>query len=304
MILTNRQNIGLRGILIFLILVASLFSTSNATAGEALKPLSCGHHTDIQYGQVDGEDLLLDAFVPEGDGLHPVVIIVHGGGWGSGDKLDMDFLFEPLSTAGFTWFSINYRLAPKHRWPGCLDDVNTAIRWVKSHASEYKGDPNRIALAGYSSGGHLVCLAAVEASPDTRVQAVVGFAAPTDLVADTQRRGGLSLSLQNLFGLPKEVDEATQNLLRNISPINYVKPPLGPFLLIHGTADQSVPYQQSINFQAKLRKEGIPCELITITGAPHRITEWEKYGVDFTGRMTEWLVKTLGNQTQRQMKKQ
>ncbi len=71
-------------------------------------------------------------------GSRPVVIIVHGGGWVGGDKQDMSFLFEPLSDAGFAWFSINYRLAPKHRWPACLEDVQSAIRWVKAHASEYR----------------------------------------------------------------------------------------------------------------------------------------------------------------------
>jgi alpha-L-fucosidase 2 len=298
MVMTNRQNNKHWGSLIFIKLIAILFFTSGCTVPSKITPLSCGHHRDIEYGQADGEKLLLDAFVPEGKGLHPVVLIVHGGGWSSGDKLDMKFLFEPLSKAGFNWFSINYRLAPKHRWPGCLDDVNTAIRWVKSHAAEYKGDPDRIALAGYSSGGHLVCMAAAQASPETRVQAVVGFAAPTDMEADTERRGGLSQSLQNLFGRPKEVDEEIRAILRKISPIHYVKAPLGPFLLIHGTEDKSVPYSQSINFQAKLRQEGIPCDLITIPGAPHRITLWEKYGVDFTGQMTQWLVKTLGNPSQ------
>jgi alpha-L-fucosidase 2 len=145
--------------------------------------------TDIEYGRADGESLRLDVNVPDGAGPFPVAILVHGGGWSAGDKrgtdkpgssADISPWFEPLTAAGFTWFSINYRLAPTHRWPACFEDVQTAIRWVKAHAAEYRGDPRRIALFGHSAGGHLVCLAAVQAQADTRVQAVVGFAPVTD----------------------------------------------------------------------------------------------------------------------------
>ena len=74
--------------------------------------------TDIEYGKAGDESLLLDACVPEGVGPFPMAIIVHGGGWSGGDKArDMSLLFKPLTEANFTWFSINYRLAPKHRFP-------------------------------------------------------------------------------------------------------------------------------------------------------------------------------------------
>src|SRR5215212_4501738 len=73
---------------------------------------------DVPYCTVDGEDLLLDYDVPDGDGRFPVAIIVHGGGWTGGDKAkDVDALFRPLIDAKIAWVSINYGLAPKHRWP-------------------------------------------------------------------------------------------------------------------------------------------------------------------------------------------
>jgi pectinesterase len=136
---------------------------------------------DIQYGEAGGQKLLLDVHVPDGDGKFPVLIIVHGGGWSFGNKEAETVPAIAPYTTNFTWFSIDYRLAPTNRWPACFDDVQTAIRWVKDHATEYKGDPDRIALIGYSAGGHLVCYAATQAGNDTRVQAVVGLAPPTDL---------------------------------------------------------------------------------------------------------------------------
>lgn len=253
-----------------------------------------GLKPDIVYAEAGGEKLLLDAHVPEGEGPFPVAVLIHGGGWGSGDrKGDITPLMEPLSAAKFTWFSIDYRLAPKHRWPACRDDVNAALRWVKAHAAEYKGDPKRVAVLGYSAGGHLATLAAVLAGDDTRVQAVVGLAAPTDMPADTARRGGLSASMQALLDRPKEVDEATAKTLAEISPINHLKAGLPPFLLIHGTDDQSVPYPQSVNLQAKLGELKVPCELVTIQGAGHRIRDWKNLNPGYLEKMTSWLNATL-----------
>jgi acetyl esterase/lipase len=135
---------------------------------------------DIEYGRAGGEVLLLDAAVPAGEGPFSAVILVHGGGWTGGSKAgDIAVLIEPLAKAGFVCFSINYRLAPQHRWPACRDDVLTAIRWVKEHAAEFKGDSARIALIGCSAGGHLVCSAAIVVNDSVRVQAVVGLAPPT-----------------------------------------------------------------------------------------------------------------------------
>ncbi len=100
---------------------------------------------DIEYASVEGESLKLDVSIPDGDGPFPVAILIHGGGWGGGDKSVVYVPpTEPFTEAKFVWFSIDYRLAPKHHWPACIDDVRTAIRWVKEHAAEFKGDPNRI----------------------------------------------------------------------------------------------------------------------------------------------------------------
>jgi acetyl esterase/lipase len=260
--------------------------------------------TDIEYGRAGDIPLLLDASVPDGAGPFPVAILVHGGGWSGGDKrgtdkpdsgADISPWFDPLTAAHFTWFSINYRLAPCNRWPACFDDVQTAIRWVKAHAAEFKGDPARVALFGHSAGGHLVCLAAILASLDTRVQAVVGFAPVTDFEYELPARSGLSTAQQALFGQPKEVNPASLALLREAAPINHVTSGLPPFLLLHGDADKSVSLQESINFQAKLKASGVPCDLMVIPGAPHRLTEWAKSDPDYAGRMIAWLRQTLGD---------
>jgi alpha-L-fucosidase 2 len=257
--------------------------------------------TDIVYGTAGGETLKLDVNVPEGDGPFPVAILIHGGGWSRGDKhtvpagdsADISPWFAPLTAAKFTWFSINYRLAPAHRWPEGFDDVQAAIRWVKAHAAEFKGDPKRIALFGHSSGGHYACLAGTLIDESVRVQAVVGFAPVTNQEQDLPVRKGLSTSLQALLNRPKDLTPESVGILHELSPINHVRPGLPPFLLLHGDQDKSVPIQQSLDFQAKLRANNVPCDLIIIPGAPHGLVTWDKFLPGYQDRMIAWLRETL-----------
>ncbi len=254
--------------------------------------------TDVEYAKAGDVSLKLDVNVPDGDGPFPVAILIHGGGWVTGDKAGLFHIpTDALTKARFAWFSINYRLAPKYRWPACFDDVQTAIRWVKAHATEYKGDPRRIALVGYSAGGQLACLAAVLAKDDTRVQAVVGLAPPTDLELDLPQRGGLSKSLQELLDRPHVVTEEARRILHSMSAINFVKPGLPPFLIMQGDADRSVPYQGSLNFVAKLKENGVDCEMVTLKGAPHNIGKWEAVDPMFQQKMVDWLLGVLGKNT-------
>ena len=258
-------------------------------------PAFSASRLNIEYGEAGGEKLLLDAHIPSGDGKFPVVLIVHGGGWSAGDKeADIVPVFAASAT-NFTWFTINYRLAPTNRWPACYDDLLTAIRWVKAHASEFKGDPNRIALLGYSAGGHLVTLAAVLAEKDTQVQAIIGFAPPTDLVTDAQRRGTLDKwpSMKGLLGGASLDDPATVKQLAEMSPLNHVAPGLPPFLLIQGDLDKSVAHDLTVNFQTKLQAANVPCELITITNGTHRIADWEKFYPNWQGKLVSWLEEKL-----------
>jgi len=249
--------------------------------------------TDVEYGEAAGEKLLLDAFTPEGRGPFPVCLLVHGGGWVQGDKHNnFRTLLTPLGEAGFAWFSISYRLAPKHRYPACVEDVETAIRWVKAHAADYRIDPKRIALIGESAGGHLVSLAAVRAQADTRVAAVVAFYSPNDL--ELQARSNLRTPAwaTALFGITT-MDDAAMKVIREASPSSHLVAGLPPFLLVHGTDDTRVAVEQSRLFQAKLRAVGTPCGLLLVPGVGHGMVTWEKAHTNYKTQLIEWLRKTM-----------
>jgi alpha-L-fucosidase 2 len=249
--------------------------------------------TDIEFAKIGPAHLTLDANIPDGQGPFPIVILVHGGGWTRGDKQTfIKPLFDPLTKAGFTWFTINYRLAPQNRFPDCVEDVETAIRWVKTHASEYKGDPRRIALVGESAGGHLVSLAGVRAKKATRVAAVVPFYAPHDLELQVQSHHELGTNLCALFGVT-EMNDATSKTLRKASPTSYLTRGLPPFLLIHGTQDKTVPYEQSTIFQEKMKAKGNVCDLISIDGGGHGMGGWDKAHPEYKDQLVEWLKQKL-----------
>src|SRR5690242_9589199 len=128
---------------------------------------------DVEYGRPGGTPLLLDLHVPDGAGPFPAAILVHGGGFDQGSKsTNVRPLFEPLASAGFAWFSIDYRMAPEFRFPQAKEDMATAIQWVKAHAGEYHVDARKIVLIGESAGGFLVNYAGTHETPQTKVAAV------------------------------------------------------------------------------------------------------------------------------------
>ena len=284
----------------FLALTVMLSSLPSPAAAEPGRRVG----RDVSYVENGDPAQRLDLRYPPGAGPFPIVILVHGGGWSGGDKAgadkpgsgaDITPWFEPLAAAGFLSVSINYRLAPAHPWPACLDDVRAAVAWVRSHAHEFGGDAERLAIVGHSAGGHLALLAA-SPGPDgvAPVRAVVGCAAVNDLVADTRRRGGPSSSLQALFGIGSDTTPEVLERLAAVSPIHHLRSGYPPTLLIHGDADKTVPLDQSLDWRERARGFGVDCELLVLPGAGHRLTEWTAKEPAWTGRWTDWLRSKLG----------
>jgi len=250
---------------------------------------------DIPYRAIDGVQLTVDVHLPNGAGPFPAAILVHGGGWVAGDKQQyITYIFEPLSNAGFAWFSINYRLAPNYTFPADAEDVEEAIRWVKANAAKYHVDTNRIALIGESAGGHLVSFVGARQAPGTRVAAVVSMYGIHDFISASLQWKPIPTEIMQLFGI-KAVDADTAPVLIRASPVTYVKKEMPPFLLMHGSKDEDVPYEQSVEMCQKMKQSGASCELITIEGAPHGMDHWEPNPqfLWYKKALVDWLQKTL-----------
>jgi len=263
---------------------------------------------DVEFGHPGKDPLLVDIHVPEGNGPFPAAILVHGGGFDAGTrKTNVKPLFEPLANAGFAWFSIDYRLAPEAHYQEAVADVNAAIRWVKSHAKEYHVDPAKVAIIGESAGGFLVNYVGTHQEADARVAAVVDFYGPTDYGKQALERkahperfnmksidghaahgGGI-----HYFGV-EELNEAGLAKLRAVAPLYAVRAGMPPFLIIHGTKDDQVSWEQSTAFQETMKKAGVPCEFITIEGGGHGMGGWRDEGMQhYKAEMVAWLKKTL-----------
>jgi len=249
---------------------------------------------NIEYGKAAGVSLRLDADIPSGSGPFPAAIIVHGGAWVSGDRhYNVQPLFRPLSEAGFAWFSISYRLADNVAVFGdAVQDVEQAIRFVRAHAAEFHVDPDRIALIGESAGAQLAAMAALQ-SPPGAVRAVVSLYGPTDLVTLAKTSKQIPESLrQSVEGTPFE--SMLLAGLARLSPINHVRPDMPPFLLIHGTSDSLVPFQQSVHFCEKARAAGGACEVFPVAGGGHGIRWWESdHLTAYKQHMVHWLEREM-----------
>ncbi len=263
---------------------------------------------DVEYTRPNGHPVLLDLHVPDGPGPFPAAILVHGGGFDGGSKsTNMRPAFEPLGSAGFAWFSIDYRMAPEFRFPEAAEDVTSAIRWVKANAAKYKVDPKRIVLIGESAGGFLVNYAGTHETADTRVAAVVDIYGPVDYarIAIERRDHPERFNMESInrhmarggstrFFSADQVDDAGLAKLKSVSPLFAVHRGMPPFLCIHGTRDDQVPYDQSISMCDAMKKVNAGCELITIDGGGHGMGGWKAPEMQhWKPEMIAWLRKTL-----------
>ncbi|MDF2445387.1 MAG: lipase [Moraxellaceae bacterium] len=194
----------------------------------------------------------------------PVVLLLHGGAWRRGDRSKMERIGRLLAEKGFAAFAIDYRLAPQFRHPAQLEDMQQALRWLQQHADEYRLDMHRVGAWGYSAGGHLAALLAVQ--PPSRelpaLRVVIAGGAPADLRVYPDASSVRGFLGGRLADMPDTYAAA--------SPMAQVRAGLPAFFLYHGTADDLVVSSQSENFAKALAAAGVPVELRLIDGANHR----------------------------------
>lgn len=263
---------------------------------------------DMEFAHPGGKALLMDLHVPDGHGPFPAAILVHGGGFDGGSRsTNVRPLFDVLANANFAWFSIDYRMAPEFRFPEAIDDLNTAIRWLKTNAAAYHVDARKIAIIGESAGGFLVNYAGTHDTPQTKVAAVVDIYGPVDYekLALARRDHPELFNMKSIGGHmanhgsiaffgAETLDEEGRAKLRAIGPIAAVHKGMPPFLCIHGTKDDQVLYEQSPAMCAAMHKVGAGCELITIEGGGHGMSGWRAPEMQhWKAEMVSWLNLTL-----------
>ncbi|MEA3400894.1 MAG: alpha/beta hydrolase [Armatimonadota bacterium] len=232
---------------------------------------------DVEYGVVDGHRLLLDAYLPADNQVHPAIVFIHGGGWRRGSKKGgFNAVQGPRAIAdGIAVFSLDYRLSSVAPYPAAVEDCLRAIRWIRKHGGEFNVDPDALGLWGGSAGGHLVLMMAfmepgaedLDAGGNQLAnfaQCVVAKNPPTDLTADDSMHQQRAL----LAFMDTTLDEAPARFAQ-ASPVTHISPDDPPVLVMHGTEDRTVPYSQAQILAQRLEEAGVPLELITIEGGGH-----------------------------------
>jgi acetyl esterase/lipase len=234
-----------------------------------------GSDLDTAYCTAGGPLQKLDVYYPESGGPWPVFLYVHGGSWRELDKAE-GAGWRYLNQYGILVVSVNYRLATSEvKFPAMIEDVMSAVRYLRANAAAYNLRPDRIAAYGASAGGHLTALLGT-ADPSagfdvgdhldqsSRVQAVITQSGLSDFTRVVE--GGVSMAIYFAFGALAGTNPA---LLAPASPVTYITPDDPPFLILHGDQDGTVPIEQALVLDEKLKEAGVPSTLVTVRGGDH-----------------------------------
>ncbi|MGZ7446091.1 alpha/beta hydrolase fold domain-containing protein [Paenibacillus sp. TH7-28] len=224
--------------------------------------------------------------------VYPLIIYLHGCGWGWSEQDIFEFIpqLTEFAKSGFVVASVQYRLSSEAIFPAQLEDVRDAIHFLKSNAANYNIDPHKVGLWGDSSGAHLALLAGLEALGDEggpcNVQAVVDWFGPTELLSMSKYPSVFDHDSPHspeskLVGGALQENKARA---RAASPMEYVRSDAPPILIMHGDADDVVPFEQSVEFFKALRQAGNDATMYRIKGAGHD---------GFTQRQTMDVVKAF-----------
>lgn len=245
---------------------------------------------NVVYSKAGGAELKMDIYSPTETAIETsplglkrvsvaprkAIIMIHGGAWIAGTKELMTERAKYFTSAGFVVANISYRLGAKFKWPAMLDDVQTAVRYMRANAEKLKIDPNKIGATGESAGGHLASFLGTRDTRDSkptefpghssRVQAVLNFFGPCDMQAQFPP----SMDLIYPMVLGKKKAEATEEI-KDASPILFFDKKTAPMFIYQGLTDPLVNPDISRKTEARLRELGIPTEARYLEGIGHDV---------------------------------
>lgn len=262
-----------------LLLVATLLVTPLAVIHAAVTvPDGVTFTPGIEFANPDNQHLQLDLAMPAtGAGPFPAVVCIHGGGFRAGTREGYDGLCVTLASKGYVALTVTYRLAPAYPFPAAVLDCKTAVRWLRANAGKYHVDPTRIGATGGSAGGHLAQFLGVTAGvrefegdgnldQSSAVACVVNFYGPSDLTKSYGKSVDAAEVLPLFFG--GNLETKLREHIRG-SPLYWITPNAAPTLLVHGTDDKYVAYEQATWALEKMKACAVEVELLTLPGAGH-----------------------------------
>jgi acetyl esterase/lipase len=230
--------------------------------------------TDNTYVRVGTWDGKMDLYLPpKQNGPTPAVIKIHGGGWNHGTKVSPGGVYFDM---GFAVIDVEYRFTQVAPAPAAIEDTRCALKYVIDHAKELNIDASKIVLQGGSAGGHLSLITGLlgndrrfdsncPSTTNMQVAAIVDEYGPTDFTSQSWAVISTNKSVVSWIGS----NAADETFKAAVSPLTYVSRQSPPILIIHGDQDHTVPLEQSIVLEDKLKGYSIPSTLILVKGAGH-----------------------------------
>jgi dipeptidyl aminopeptidase/acylaminoacyl peptidase len=254
--------------------------------------------SDMIYGRRSGLALTMESFTPRQTNGSGVIWVVSSGGRSSREQTLLPSFEQrilPLLERGYVVFAVIHASAPRFQVPDFVEDASSAVRYIHDHAAEFGVDSQRLAIAGSSAGGYLALLVAMGGAVERDsipVRVVGAFFPPTDLLNYGRESQTILDYLSQTYGISdpsfqffsedangiRERITARELLLgklAELSPIEYVSSNDPPTILIHGSADENVPIQQSQRFLQRLNSSNVPAKLVTREGRAHAYPGWE-----------------------------
>ncbi len=272
------------------------FSLWDSLRGISLKPIR--QTSGLPFAQPDGVPLTLNLYQPLAPGCYPALIVIYGGGWQNGTPANDEFFSRYLAAQGYVVVAIDYRHAPRYRFPAQLEDVNTAIAFIQTHASDYEIDRDRIAIMGRSAGAHLAMLAAYQPHAP-KLRAVINYYGPINLTSgyyDLPKPDPIdSRATLRAFlgGTPEELADR----YRQASPYTYATQAVPPTLLVYAGRDHIVQAKFGQAMGDRLRQSGNIAPFLAIPWAEHAF-DAVFHGVSnqlalyYTERFLAWAMRT------------
>jgi acetyl esterase/lipase len=271
-------------------------------AAELAVPDDVVFQRNIEYSNPDDQHLMVNMAWPKnGSGPFPAVLCIHGGGFRAGNRESYNKACLTLAQHGFVAATVEYRLAPKFQFPAAVYDCKAAVRWIRANATKYHVDPAHVGVMGGSAGGHLVQFLGVTAgvpefegtggNPEqsSAVQCVVNYYGPSDFTKSYGKSVDAAEVLPLWFGGNLDT-ELHKHIIA--SPLSWVTPHAAPTLLLHGTKDDHVAYEQAVWMRDRLKACGVEVELLTLEGAGHGFKG--EFAATADKAMLEYFQKHLG----------
>lgn len=238
---------------------------------------------NIGYKKVEDRQLYFDAYLNKGKMICPAIIMIHGGGWKSGDKSQMYNLAQEIASKGYSCFSIEYRLSPEAKYPAGIDDVLDAIQFIKSSTEKYKIDSNKIAILGCSSGAQMASLIGVKYGKNFKaiinIDGILAFHHPQS----KEGKSAVEWLGGNYENIPSIWDEASalNHVDKNCPAILFIN---SQFERFHAGRDDMI---------KKLNEFNIYSRIENIKDSPHSFWFFEPWFDEMVGYIITFLDEKL-----------